>query len=77
MIERYTLPEMGALWSQHNKFQKWLDVEVALAQAEADLSIVPQAAADEIAHLAVLPFALAVAPLTPIPPSDKGRKTIG
>src|ERR671916_758568 len=26
MIERYTLPEMGALWSEQNKFRKWLDV---------------------------------------------------
>src|SRR5918998_1661235 len=29
MIERYTLPEMGALWSEQNKFRKWLDVEDA------------------------------------------------
>ena len=26
MIDRYTLPEMGALWSEQNKFQKWRDV---------------------------------------------------
>src|ERR671927_1448526 len=32
MIERYTLPEMGALWSEQNKFQKWLDVEVAVCE---------------------------------------------
>ncbi|MFM2080592.1 MAG: hypothetical protein RLZZ219_1274, partial [Cyanobacteriota bacterium] len=27
MIERYTLPEMGAIWSEEAKFQSWLDVE--------------------------------------------------
>lgn len=30
MIARYTLPEMGAIWSPENKFQKWLDVEIAV-----------------------------------------------
>ncbi len=30
MIDRYTLPEMGALWSEETKFQKWLDVEIAV-----------------------------------------------
>ena len=33
MIPRYTLPEMGALWSEQNKFQKWLDVEIAAMAA--------------------------------------------
>ena len=32
MIERYTLPGMGAVWSQQNKFQKWLDVEIAVCE---------------------------------------------
>ena len=29
MIERYTLPEMGDVWSEQAKFQSWLDVEIA------------------------------------------------
>ena len=30
MIERYTRPEMGRIWSEENKFRMWLDVEVAV-----------------------------------------------
>ncbi len=41
MIERYTLPEMGAIWSLHNKFQKWLDVEIAVCEVHAEDGIIP------------------------------------
>ncbi|HEX8503052.1 MAG TPA: adenylosuccinate lyase [Pyrinomonadaceae bacterium] len=48
MIERYTLPEMGALWSEQNKFQKWLDVEVAVCEVHAEMGTVPAEAVAEI-----------------------------
>src|ERR671912_974278 len=48
MIERYTLPEMGALWSEQNKFQKWLDVEVAVCEVHAEMGTIPAAAVEEI-----------------------------
>jgi adenylosuccinate lyase len=48
MIERYTLPEMGAVWSQRNKFQKWLDVEIAVCEVHAEDGIIPQDALSEI-----------------------------
>jgi len=32
MIERYTRPEMGALWSLENKYRKWLEVEIAACE---------------------------------------------
>jgi adenylosuccinate lyase len=48
MIERYTLPEMGALWSEQNKFQKWLDVEVAVCEVHAELGTIPREAVEEI-----------------------------
>src|SRR5215208_5961502 len=48
MIERYTLPEMGALWSEQNKFQKWLDVEVAVCEVHAEDGIIPPEALEEI-----------------------------
>ncbi|MGI8885174.1 MAG: adenylosuccinate lyase [Pyrinomonadaceae bacterium] len=48
MIERYTLPEMGAIWSQQNKFQKWLDVEIAVCEVHAEDGIVPKDALEEI-----------------------------
>ena len=41
MIERYTLPEMGAIWSLQNKFQKWLDVEIAVCEVHAEDGIIP------------------------------------
>ncbi len=48
MIERYTLPEMGALWSEQNKFQKWLDVEVAVCEVHAEMGTIPREAVAEI-----------------------------
>lgn len=48
MIERYTLPEMGAVWSQANKFQKWLDVEVAVCEVHAEMGTIPIEALAEI-----------------------------
>ena len=48
MIERYTLPEMGAVWSLQNKFQKWLDVEIAVCEVHAEDGIIPPDALQEI-----------------------------
>src|SRR5262245_51225524 len=48
MIDRYTLPEMGALWSEQNKFQKWLDVEIAVCEVHAELGTIPRDALSEI-----------------------------
>ncbi len=36
MIERYTRPEMGHIWSEQNKFQQWLAVELAASEALAE-----------------------------------------
>jgi len=44
MIERYTRKEMGRLWEPENRFQKWLDVEIAVCEAWADLGKIPKAA---------------------------------
>lgn len=41
MIKRYTLPEMGAIWTEENRFQKWLDVEIAACQANAEAGNIP------------------------------------
>ncbi len=48
MIERYTLPEMGAVWSLENKFQKWLDVEIAVCEVHAEDGVIPADALAEI-----------------------------
>jgi adenylosuccinate lyase len=48
MIERYTRPEMGRIWSEEHGFQKWLDVDILAAEALADLGKVPKAAVARI-----------------------------
>ena len=42
MIARYTRPEMGMLWDLENKYQKWLDVEIAVCEAWAELGEIPR-----------------------------------
>ncbi len=44
MIQRYTRPEMGRIWSEENGFQKWLEVEILAAEGMARLGKVPKAA---------------------------------
>lgn len=41
MIERYTLPQMGAIWSEENKFTKWLEIELLATEAQVKLGLVP------------------------------------
>jgi adenylosuccinate lyase len=56
MIHRYTLPEMGAIWTEENKFRKWLEVEVAACQANAEAGNIPANAVETIrrkAHFSV------------------------
>ena len=42
MIERYTTEAMGSIWSDYNKYQVWLDVEVAVLEVLCDDGIVPK-----------------------------------
>ena len=48
MIDRYTLPEMGALWSEEAKFQKWLEVEIAVCEVHAEMGTIPRDALEQI-----------------------------
>ena len=48
MIERYTLPEMGRIWTENAKFQSWLRVEIAACEANCSLGKMPEAALKEI-----------------------------
>src|SRR5437870_3544446 len=48
MIDRYTLPEMGELWSEQTKFQKWLDVEIAVCEVHAEMGTIPREALEQI-----------------------------
>ncbi len=41
MIERYTRPEMGQIWTLENKYRKWLQVELAVCEALAEEGRIP------------------------------------
>jgi adenylosuccinate lyase len=45
LIARYTRPEMGRVWSDENRFQKWLEVELAATETLAEAGVVPREAA--------------------------------
>ena len=42
MIERYSRPEMKKIWSEENKFDKWLQVEIAVCEAWAEIGVIPK-----------------------------------
>ncbi len=42
MIQRYTRDEMGRIWSLENKYRRWLDVEIAVCEAWAELGEIPE-----------------------------------
>ncbi|MGB7087151.1 MAG: adenylosuccinate lyase [Phormidesmis sp.] len=48
MIERYTLPEMGEIWTDQYKFKTWLQVEIAVCEAQAKLGRIPPEALETI-----------------------------
>ncbi len=50
MIERYSLPEMAAIWTLESRYEKWLQVEVAAARAWAALGVIPSDDAEKIAQ---------------------------
>jgi len=48
MIQRYSHPEMGRIWSDQRRFETWLTVEIAAAEAMAAAGIIPAEAARDI-----------------------------
>mgnify|MGYP001238895177 FL=1 len=48
MIERYSRPEMSSIWSEENRFQAWLEVEILACEAWAELGVIPQADVEAI-----------------------------
>ena len=42
MIERYTRPEMGNIWTEENRFKAWLEVEILACEAWAELGVIPK-----------------------------------
>ena len=49
MIDRYTLPEMGRIWTEENKYRCWLQVESAASDVLAEDGVIPASAAEAIA----------------------------
>lgn len=52
MIERYTRPEMGRIWTEENKYNIWLEIEVLAVEAMAKLGQIPEEAAKHIRNTA-------------------------
>jgi len=48
MIRRYTHPEMGVIWTEQRRYETWLEVELAAAEAMAEAGLVPPDAACEL-----------------------------
>jgi len=48
MIPRYTLPEMGSIWTEEKKFKIWLDIELLVCEAWAKLGKIPPREVDKI-----------------------------
>ena len=48
MIDRYTLPRMAAVWTQVSKYQRWLDVELAVCEAMEQTGKVPRGVAARV-----------------------------
>ncbi len=54
MIDRYTRPEMGRIWTLENRYKAWLDVELAVCEAWSDMGRVPAEAVRNIRARAVV-----------------------
>lgn len=52
MIERYTLPEIGNVWTEEAKYRAWLKVELAVCRARAELGEIPMDEVEELAERA-------------------------
>ncbi len=57
MLERYSRPEMTALWSQENRLRTWLEVEILAAEAWSELGMIPVEAARDIREKAAFDLA--------------------
>ncbi len=57
MIDRYTRPAMGRIWTEENKYRCWLQVESAASAVLAEDGVIPAAAAEAIATKATLSVA--------------------
>ena len=52
MIPRYTRPEMGAIWTEDNKYKIWLEIELLAMEKQEQLGIVPSGTSAKIRPIA-------------------------
>ena len=48
MIDRYARKELKKIWDEKNKYQIWLDIEIAAAQAMEKLKLIPKGVAEKV-----------------------------
>ncbi|MEE8508181.1 MAG: lyase family protein, partial [Myxococcota bacterium] len=48
MIDRYSRPEMSAIWSEEGRYRRWLEVELAVCDELAERGIIPRTALEQI-----------------------------
>jgi len=48
MLDRYSRPEMRAIWTEENKFRAWLEVELLACEAWAELGVIPKEDAEAL-----------------------------
>src|ERR1700691_2599716 len=54
LIDRYTRPAMGGIWTDENKYRCWLQVEAAASTVLAEFGVIPASAAKDIATKATV-----------------------
>ena len=52
MIDRYSRPEMKEIWSDDGKYRRWLEVEIAVCEEQAERGLIPNEALEEIRNRA-------------------------
>ncbi|GAA0430192.1 adenylosuccinate lyase [Lentibacillus halophilus] len=50
MIDRYTREEMGTIWTEENKYNAWLEVEILACEAWSELGVIPAGDVEKIRH---------------------------
>ncbi|MCH8001168.1 MAG: adenylosuccinate lyase, partial [Proteobacteria bacterium] len=48
MIPRYSRPEMARIWEPENRYRIWLEIEAHACDAQAELGVIPKAAAEAV-----------------------------
>ena len=53
MIDRYSRKELKSIWEEKNKYQIWLDIEIAAAQAMEKINLIPKGVSYKVKRKAI------------------------